>query len=72
MKKSIFLILFFGNNILAFGSNVYFLNAGSGYIYRNGDTWNSGSAGRALINYHLCADPAKYTIDEIKHHIRTR
>ncbi|MEE9430854.1 MAG: hypothetical protein V3V16_07440, partial [Melioribacteraceae bacterium] len=63
MKKSIFLILFLGINILAFGSNVYFLNSGSGYVYTNGQTFYSEQDGNALVAYHLWADPTKYTVD---------
>jgi len=59
MKKIICLILLASSFL--FGSNVYFLNDGPGYIYRDGDTWTSGSEGRATVNYHVWADPAKYT-----------
>jgi hypothetical protein len=64
MKKLFFLILFFCINILTFGANVYFLNDGPGYIYTNGQTFYSNQDGRALVAYHLWADPAKYTIDQ--------
>ncbi len=64
MKKLFFIILFLGINILALGSNVYFLNDGQGYLYTNGQTFYSDSTGRALIAYHLWADPAKYSVDE--------
>lgn len=62
--KKLFLILFFSINILTFGANVYFLNDGEGYVYTNGQTFNSNQDGRALVAYHLWADPAKYIVDE--------
>ncbi|MGD8782207.1 MAG: T9SS type A sorting domain-containing protein [Ignavibacteria bacterium] len=62
--KKLFFLIFFSINILTFGSNVYFLNDGDGYIYTNGQTFYSDSLGRALIAYHLWADPTKYIIDE--------
>ncbi|MBI9072029.1 MAG: hypothetical protein JEY94_10540 [Melioribacteraceae bacterium] len=64
MKILFFLILFLGINILSFGANVYFLNAGSGYIYTNGQNFNSTQDGRAFISYKIWADPTRYTIDE--------
>ncbi|MCX6152244.1 MAG: T9SS type A sorting domain-containing protein [Ignavibacteriales bacterium] len=64
MKKLFFLILFFSINILTFGANVYFLNDGLGYIYTNGQTFTSDASGRALIHYHLWADPTKYSVSE--------
>lgn len=62
MKKLFFLILFLGINILSYGSNVYFLNGGNGYIYTNGQPFYSNQDGRASINYYLWADPAKYNL----------
>ncbi len=64
MKKLFFLILFFSINILTFGANVYFLNDSPGYIYTNEQTFYSNQDGRALIAYHLWADPAKYYVDQ--------
>ncbi len=60
MKKLLFLIVFLGINILTFGSNVYFLTSGKGYVYTNGQPFNSNQ----YVAYHLWADPYKYTIDE--------
>lgn len=60
MKKLFFLILFFSANILTFGANVYFLNGGSGYVYTNGQTFNSNQNGYAAVSYWIWADPAKY------------
>lgn len=60
MKKLFFLILFFSINILTFGANVYFLNGGPGYVYTNGQTFNSNQNGYAPVSYWIWADPAKY------------
>lgn len=64
MKKLFFLILLFSANILTFGSNVYFLNSGSGYVYTNGQTFYSNQNGYAPVAYHLWADPARYSISK--------
>ena len=64
MKKLLFTIIFLGINILSFGSNVYFLNMGSGYIYTNGQTFYSNQDGYASVNYRLWADPTKYSVGE--------
>ncbi len=64
MKVFLFIMYYFLINITIYGSNLYFLNSGSGYIYTNGQTFNSSSVGYALPAYDLWADPAKYTIDE--------
>ena len=60
MKKLFFLILFFSINILTFGANVYFLNGGPGYVYTNGQTFNSNQDGYAVVSYWIWADPARY------------
>ena len=64
MKKLFFLILLFSINVLTFGSNVYFLNAGDGYVYTNGQTFDSNLDGHALIAYDIWADQSKYTVSE--------
>ena len=63
MKKLFFLILFFSINTLTFGSNVYFLNGGSGYIHTNGQSFESNQNGDAVVAYWIWADTARYTYD---------
>lgn len=64
MKKLFFLIIFFSVSSLTIGANVYFINDGPGYIYTDGQTFNSNQDGYASVAYHIWADPTRYSIDE--------
>lgn len=63
MKKLFFIMFFLVTSSLMYSANVYFLNDGPGYIYTNGQTFNSASWGAAPMAYHLWVDPARYMVD---------